>query len=386
MPARRLLLLLFSIFVAIALIAAGCGNDDDEPAVPAPAEEPAPTEAPAPAEEPAPTEAPAEEPADIVIDVGGGMNIVFPAGTTPNVGFFSTTGNDLLNVFIPRLQDRVRELGGEVTFFDAGFDPAAQLSQLENAMVSGDFNTWIITPLDGNLVCALLTEDAPAAGILVATTILPACGRDLNPAGDELWSPGTLTMVGGENTVNYKIGWLREIYERLPQDARVAVLTGPELIGNTVTYEDALVQIEPSRPDVEILVTARTDFTTPDALAKMENILQANSDLDAVVSLYSDITRGVIQAIDEADREGIQVYDLGASTYSVEQIRTGAMELTAPYDPVGQAVLVVDAVFDAFAGEAVDRFIDSFPSTTGGTVDEPFFIDSTNVDEYEPQY
>ncbi len=408
--------LLLSILILLALVAAGCGDDDDGSAPggdgtvtadagdddaasddSASGDDDAASDDSAGSDDDAASDdsaggdddAASDDSAgsdDVVIDLGDGRTVSFPAGTVPNIGFFSASGNSFLNVFVAGLQDRVEELGGSVTFFDSPFDPQTQLSQLENALTSGEFNAWIVTPFDGNLLCNILTEDAPDAGILVAITILPACGRDFEAAGDALWSPGTLTMVNGENTVTYKIGWLREVFERLPENAKVAVLTGPELNGNTLTYEAALEVVGPDRPDIEIVSTLRTDFTTPDGQAKAENILQANQDLDAVLSLFSDVTRGVVQAIEESGRDGIEVYDIGANEYSIEQIQAGTITMTAPYDPRGSGELVVDAVFDAFAGESVERFIDTFPQTIGGTVSEPFIIDGDNAGDFVAQY
>ena len=56
-------------------------------------------------------------------------------------------------------------------------------------------------------------------------------------------------------------------------------------------------------PDVQIIASQPGDFTREKALKAMENILQANKEIDAVYSQDDDMTVGIVQAIKDAKRE-----------------------------------------------------------------------------------
>jgi ribose transport system substrate-binding protein len=133
---------------------------------PAPAEEAAPPAAEEPAEEP-PAE---EEMAEVRIAV-----------------FHPVLGNTYTKAVSDGVEDSAAKMGGSVEVFgsDPPFDATSQSNQIQDAIVSGNFDVFVIYAVDGNAVVPDV-EDAIEAGIKVvaadvvigpdARTYEPCCG------------------------------------------------------------------------------------------------------------------------------------------------------------------------------------------------------------------
>ncbi|WP_143521734.1 substrate-binding domain-containing protein, partial [Pseudomonas sp. 2995-3] len=97
------------------------------------------------------------------------------------------------------------------------------------------------------------------------------------------------------------------LVERLIEDKGEAVGKVIEISGIPSTVTDLRSQgfrdyIE-DYPGIEIVASQPGDFTRETALTATENILQANSEIDAVYSQDDDMTIGIVQAIRDANRE-----------------------------------------------------------------------------------
>jgi ribose transport system substrate-binding protein len=296
---------------------------------------------------------------------------------------FYGTGTSSVAVTAKGITDAAAKRGATVTFFDSKFDPATQLNQMQDALQSKKYNTWIVIPFDSRLDCKTVSQDAPNAGIVVVTLLLPVCGRDVKPV-DQIWTPGTLAQIDGENTPTYKVAWLKDVAAREPGKHQVLSLTGPPLTGNALGFKIAVSEIERLRPDLTFVTPAATNFTANDAFNKTQNLLQANPNADVLVSTFSDMTQGAVQAIKAAGREGkIHVYDIGANKFIIQAIMAGSVTGTIPVEAYFSGYDSVTALADAFDGKPVKRFYDTF---TKGTTQNPYFIDKSNAATYHPEY
>src|SRR5690606_30620907 len=133
-----------------------------------------------------------------------------------------TTGDMKIAVFVPGVanaygqaqeqaaNDTAEALGLDITLFDAGYDPSQQLSQMQSALQSGDFDAAIVQAVDGTVICKITTEDFPEANILVVNQVTTLCEYGTDQTGEsveEVWAPGTMNFVGSNNTRVYIDGW-----------------------------------------------------------------------------------------------------------------------------------------------------------------------------------
>jgi ribose transport system substrate-binding protein len=345
--------------VAAALAVAGCGEDDSSSS--------------------------AAGGDTVGVDVGEGQTVEVPKGE-PNVALFFFNNNAYQNAYVSAAMKEAKRAGVDLELIDSGGDPSKQYNQLQTTLQGGKYNAWIVVPIDGKLTCNILSKDAPEEGVVVQVSLLSVCNRDLKSADEAgQWQAGTLGTEGAENLVAYKVAWLEEVQKRLAGVDQIGLIGGPELEGNWQGLMKALEQY----PEIKdkIVAEAHTDFTTPTALAEAQTMLRAKPDIDLVLSVYSDITRGVIQALDSEGKLGdVKVIDIGASSYSVDQIKEGNLEFTIPYNPIGNGRVAVQQIVNAFEGKPVERFIDDFAVSELGTMNDPLIIDKSNTDSFKPQY
>ena len=250
---------------------------------------------------------------------------------------------------------------------------------------NGDFNAWYVTPIDGNLSCNVVTKDAPAQGILVATSNIAICGRDFE-SGAGQWEPGILSYTGAEETPDYVQGWVDGIAaDREGQDSKIIMMYGPPAITITGNMEAALERTLAANDNLELVGFANTDFTTADAQAKAETLLQANPEANVIISAFSDMTNGILNAIEDADRGGeIAVYDIGAGNSTIDLIASGQITASAVYCPRTHVRDTLDAMYEAWVNGVVgDRYL---PGLCAGTTNEPFFVTADNAADYTPEY
>jgi ribose transport system substrate-binding protein len=310
------------------------------------------------------------------IDLGPGKSI--KGGCEPlKIAFLSLgTNNVYLQAGIRGAQDAAKTAGASIEVFDAGWNASTQYNQAQNIVSGGQFNAVVAEMANGIQVCKLLSVDAPAKGILVSAPNQPLCDRAMKE-GDEYWSPGTLNYVGGTQGANAWREELEYIIKQNPGPQKVAVITGPDLIVQTISIDQALKEIEAKNPDFKVVAEVRTDYSLPQAYQKSLPLLQAHPEITILIGNYSDLTRGAVQAIKQAGRNGtLKVYDNGGSTWAFQAVRDGDVISTRTYTPYTEMAKSVESLAAAWKGESTPRYVPL----------ESTFITKENVDKNKPEY
>lgn len=297
------------------------------------------------------------------------------------IAFFSAgTNNTYLQAGISGAKEAAAAANAEIDIFDGQFDAQEQFNQMQSALTSGKYNAFVVEPNDGNLVCNLLTKQAPEKDILVSVFNQPICGR-ATEAGDDVWQPGTATFVGGQ-TLDVYMSWINQIIEENPEGGNVAVISGPDLNANTINLNTALRELE--NAGFSIVSNQKTDYSTPQAYTAAQTILQANRDLDILISNYSGMTQGVVQAAKAADRlDDVKIYDMGGDEWALSAVESGELAQTVIFLPRQEGFDAVDAVVKTVEGEDVPKFINLTESEVlPGTP----FVTKGNVSEFSAEY
>jgi len=310
------------------------------------------------------------------VDLGEGKSI--EAGCEPlSIAFLTMgTNNQYLQSGIKAAEDAAKEFGATIDVFDGGWTPATQFNQIQNILSSGKYNAILAEMADGKQTCSILSEEAPKQGVLVTVANNPLCGKDIQE-GEELWTAGTLAYVGGSQGREAYRNWMMWVAEQNPGPQKIALITGPDLISNTVNTDLAVKDVEAKYPDFKVVAYIRTDYSVPQANQKTLPVLLANPDLTMIVSNYSDMTRGAVQAIRQAGKEGtIKVFESGGSAWAFEAIKAGQIESTRTFTPYTEMYLGVKSLADAWKGEPVSRYIEL----------KSDLVTKENVDQIKPEY
>jgi len=198
----------------------------------------------------------------IDVDVGSGQIVKLATHRPLRVAFFSEgTNNSAMTASIEGAKAAVQELGWTIDVLDGRFDAVNQANQIENAL-NRNYDAFIVKPLEGNVMCAPSSVEAPRRNILTVVAIPPICGRS-GKEGEAQWSPGTLANVGGTQTPDAFVEVLNRITQLAPGPQRNGMLTGNSLNPITLNFDAALNHFLVTYPEWSLAAKARTDWSTP---------------------------------------------------------------------------------------------------------------------------
>ncbi|MCW2904966.1 MAG: hypothetical protein JWO67_7231 [Streptosporangiaceae bacterium] len=313
----------------------------------------------------------------------GGTTAGQPAASVKSVkdlkiAYFSAgSSNQYLQAAIDEAHKFATENGVQLDVFDGQFDAQTQFDQMQTALTSGKYNAFVVEPNDGNLVCNMLTKDAPAAKIMVSVFNLPICGRASN-LGEATWQPGTLTYVGGQTLDVYQ-DWMKQLEKAYPNGGKVALISGPDLNANTICFFQAAKDLK--QHGFQIVAQQTTDYTTPKAFQAAQTIVQAHPDLNVIMSNFSGMTRGVVQATGGTH---VAVYDFGGDQWALDNVKSGALASTIVMLPRQETREALQAVVGRVKGDDVPKFVnlaqsDKLPNGSP-------FVTPDNVGQYTAEY
>lgn len=320
----------------------------------------------------------------IDVDVGASKPVVVDRAVPLRLALFIEIGtNSAVQSTIEGVRDMAAKNGFKFDVFDARFDVARQINQMQIALGNG-YNAWIVVPVEGTQVCDMVTRQAPANNVLVAQATGTACGRSARE-GAELWAPGTLVYVGGNEVPSAFEAVMLKAVEDNPGPQKVGILTGPSLHPITMSFDKALDAITREHPEFKVVARYRTDYSPPDNQIKTQTMLQANPDLTVIVGAYTNMSKGAVPALEAAGKLGkVKVYEAGGTAWSVEALRKGWIEATTGFYRKTAAETAVQAILDARAEKAVPHVIlnDGHPLIAGQEVGHVGIVTRANVDSY----
>lgn len=291
--------------------------------------------------------------------------------------FVPATSTSYYTSAVDGVKEEASKNNATVEVFDPNYDPQEQLSQCQDALTSGSYDAMIAFPVDGGAVvpCArqAIEEDVPFIGM----------GGPVGPDWETL-EPQV------EGVTGYAFPLAQTSGERLAALAERACegIDPCELlyqIGNPAFGYDStlLTNFEESLPDgIEIAAEVQTNFNPDDGRTKTIDALQADPDIDVIVT--EDTTaRGVIPALEDAGRAGkVKVISGGGSEYATSQVKAGTIVGTVPYHPYQSALLTTDWAIKAARGEelADEVYVDEH------TLGDVELVTPETVDEWVPEY
>ena len=203
-------------------------------------------------------------------------------------------------------------------------DADSQAQQVEQAIAQKP-DVLVVLPQDGAALTPV-AQKAEKAGIPVVNI-------------DRLFTApdaATATILGD----NYQIGILAADYisDQLKCKGNVVEIQG--LAGISVTEDRTkgfTDELKKKCPDggIKIVASQPGDFNPDQGLKVMENILQAEDQIDAVYTHDDDMAQGVVQAIRNAGREDdMFLTGVGGSQDAMDQIKEGGLyRATFLYNP-----------------------------------------------------
>jgi ribose transport system substrate-binding protein len=250
-------------------------------------------------------------------------------------------------------------------------DSDSQAQQIEQ-VISDKPDALVVLPQDGEALTPV-AQKAEAAGIPVINVDRTFSSPDA----------ATATILGD----NYQIGVSAADYiaDELKCKGNVVEIQG--LAGISVTEERSkgfAEQLKKACPDggVEVVAKQPGDFNPDTGLKVMENILQAQDQIDAVYTHDDDMAQGVVQAIRNSGRDDdMFLTGVGGSQDAMAQIEEGGLyRATFLYNPSMAASAVNMARLIAL-GEGFEELVP--PEVPRQVIVPAATVTKENVGDYE---
>lgn len=252
----------------------------------------------------------------------------------------STLDNPFFVTLRDGAQEKADELGYSLTILDSQNDSAKELSNIED-LISRKVDLILINPTDSDAVgnAIKLANDAN----------IPVITLDRGANSGEV-----LTHIASDNVAGGKMAG-EYIIEKLGGKGKVVELEG---IAGTSAARDRGEGFNSavSASEIEVVAKQVADFDRTQGLTVMENILQAQPEIDAVFAHNDEMALGAIKAI-EASGRTIMVVGFDATDDAVKSVQDGVMAATVAQQPKLIGSKGVEMADKALKGESLEAFI-----------------------------
>lgn len=250
----------------------------------------------------------------------------------------------LNNPFFVSMKDGIDQLAKEndttVKFVDAQDDSAKQSNDIDD-LIQQKVDILLINPVDSSAIVPAV-ETANKANIPVI-----AIDRS-SEAGTLLTTVASNNQEGGRMAAEY-------ILEKIGEQGRVVVLEG--VPGASATRERGKGFDDFAKEYLMVLDQQTANFNRAEGLTVMENMLQANKDIQAVFAQNDEMALGAIEALGSNTEMIVVGFD--GTEDGIKSIQEGRMSATIAQKPEEMGKLALQAALDYFEGKTISSQIDS---------------------------
>ncbi len=236
---------------------------------------------------------------------------------------------------------KAEELGVTVDVFDGKQDQANQASQMEQCITQG-YDGILVEPISVDGI-APSVRTANEAGIPVMTVVQMMSEQEL-----------AKSHCGGDDAQASELQMSKAI-EQLGGKGNIVILYGPMGSDAQLIRKQGYDKLLAENPDVMVLFEDTANWTTEEALSKMETWLQTGTEINAVVAQNDSMALGALKAIEDAGKQDdIYVYGIDAVPEGVSAVAEGRLDGTVSQDAAGQGALGVEMMVKFLNGESVE--------------------------------
>lgn len=276
----------------------------------------------------------------IVIDGEGGSSAGNKTTTGGTIGLsISTQNNPFFVTLAEGAKGAAEKAGVELTVVDAGDDATKQVSDIED-LVSKNVSVLIVNPVDSDAVSGAV-QAAVDAGVRVISVdrVVNDVEIDCQIASDN--------VAGAEMATQY-------IVDMLGEGTKVAELQGTS--GASAAIDRGIGFHNIADEKMEVVASQTANFDRTEGMSVMENMLQANGDIQAVFAANDEMALGAVEAISGAGKD-ILVVGFDATDDAVEAIKAGRMAATVAQQPALIGSTAVENAVKLISGETIEKSI-----------------------------
>jgi ribose transport system substrate-binding protein len=267
------------------------------------------------------------------------------------VAFFAASSQNAFNQAVYEgVELAADRIGVDTEIFDGEFNAEVQLRQMEDAIASGRFDGFVLLANDTVGIGAAV-EQADAAGIPTVTTLFPI-GPDLTTLEPQVEGiVGTVARPPGDGARLQAEAVAEFCADKDP--CNVVILIGQlQFPFDNVRYE-AFQEVLGQHDNINVVATGEGNYDRDTSLTAMQDILQANPDIHAVLSNADQHVLGAEVAIEDAgyDLEELYLIGAGAAVDAVEAVRSGRWDATLADYPRTMGERALEILIQELRGE-----------------------------------
>jgi ABC-type sugar transport system substrate-binding protein len=278
------------------------------------------------------------------------------------------------------IQDAAKKYGFTFKLFDANFNPASQLKQVQDAVAEG-FDAYLFAPTASAPACSMWKRYLVPTGKPVVTLDLPMCG-------DANYTSGLAATVSMQRQV-YFDAHVNNAFASCKEPCEAAAIGG--FVGSDLFnfWETAIKRAAVKYPNVKVVLDQPGNFDPATALRVMQDGLRAHPKIKIVLSPWDDMTRGIAQAIHnngEQPGKDVRIYSLGATKDGIKKVEDGIYTEVTVLLPWEESYYAGVAAVMALEGHAPNGYINEaeLPRVADGP--GTIFITKANVAKFKPNY
>ena len=289
----------------------------------------------------------------IVIDGEEGMASSGAAKGTIGLSI-STQNNPFFVTLVEGAYKAADDAGVKLSVVDAGDDVTKQVSDIED-LVSKGISVLIVNPVDSDAVTGAV-EAAKAKGVKVISVDRAVNGVEID------------CQIASDNVAGAALA-TQYIVDTLGEGIKIAELQGTPGASAAIDRSAGFHQIADAV--LEVVASQTANFDRTEGMSVMENMLQANSDIQAVFAANDEMALGAVEAISGAGKD-IMVVGFDATDDAIEAIKAGRMDATIAQQPALIGKTAVQNAIKLINGETIPTNIPV----------EVTLVNATNVETY----
>ncbi|MBQ9935190.1 MAG: D-ribose ABC transporter substrate-binding protein [Lachnospiraceae bacterium] len=227
----------------------------------------------------------------------------------------STQNNPFFVTLVDGAKAEADKLGVSLTVVDAGDDVTKQVSDIED-LCSKDISVLIVNPVDSDAVAGAI-EAAKAKGIRVIAVDRAVNGVEID------------CQIASDNVLGAELA-TQYIVDKLGEGAKVAELQGTAGASAAIDRGTGFHNIADGK--LTVVASQVANFDRTEGMTVMENMLQANPDIQGVFAANDEMALGALEAISGANKD-VVVVGFDATDDAIAAIKAGRMDATIAQQP-----------------------------------------------------
>lgn len=276
----------------------------------------------------------------IVIDGEGGSTGSKASGASGAIGLsISTQNNPFFVTLAEGAKKAAKQAGVPLTVVDASDDATKQVSDIED-LVSKNVSVLIVNPVDSDAVTGAV-EAAIAKGVRVISVDRVVNGVDID------------CQIASDNVAGAELA-TQYIVDTLGENVKTAELVGTSGASAAIDRSQGFHNIADKK--LKVVASQTADFDRTQGMTVMENMLQADSSIQAVFAGNDEMALGAVEAISGAKKD-VLVVGFDATDDAIEAIRQGRMGATIAQQPDLIGATAVENAIRLTKGESIPKEI-----------------------------